>query len=196
MHVDELVQDPRPKWRITWEWIVLAVSILLIGSGLAAYKLLGAQSATDEARANVQQLSEIRFQNGAGETLTLADFRGRVVLLNLWATWCVPCRKEMPALDKLQAKLGSPDFEVVALSIDSNQQPVREFYRQHEIKSLALYFDSTANITSALGIIGVPTTLLVDRDGREIWRRTGLAEWDAPPSVAEIRKYMKAGAGP
>ncbi len=196
MNVDELAQGPRRKWRITRKWVALAAGTLLIGTGLAVYTLLGTQSAPGEAHTEIRQLSVIQFQNGAGETLTLADFRGRVVLLNLWATWCVPCRKEMPALDKLQSKLGGPDFEVVALSIDSNQQPVREFYRQHEIKSLALYFDSTANITSALGIIGVPTTLLVDRDGREIWRRTGLAEWDAPPSVAEIRKYMKAGAGP
>jgi len=89
------------------------------------------------------------------------------VLLNLWATWCVPCRKEMPSLDRLQAQLGGPAFEVVALSIDKSPQAVREFYREYGIRKLALYIDPSAEVTSTLGAVGIPTTLLVDGDGRE-----------------------------
>ncbi|MCB1908244.1 MAG: TlpA family protein disulfide reductase [Rhodocyclaceae bacterium] len=141
-----------------------------------------------------QPLPEIRFQDARGNSRSLADFRGRVVLLNLWATWCVPCRKEMPSLDRLQAQLGGPAFEVVALSIDKSPQAVREFYREYGIRKLALYIDPSAEVTSTLGAVGIPTTLLVDGDGRERWRRVGPAEWDAPEEVARIREYIQAGA--
>lgn len=142
------------------------------------------------------RLPEIRFQDASGNVRSLADFRGRVVLLNLWATWCVPCRKEMPSLDRLQAQLGGPAFEVVALSIDKSPQAVREFYQQYGIRKLALYIDPSAEVTSTLRAVGIPTTLLVDGDGRERWRRVGPAEWDAPEEVARIREQIQAGARP
>lgn len=133
-------------------------------------------------------LPEIRFADGEGQTHTLTDFRGKVVLLNIWATWCTPCREEMPTLDRLQAALGGDGFEVVALSIDrQGLAVVRRFYDQIGISHLATYIDSSSRAFRDLAIVGVPTTLLVDREGRELGRLVGPAEWDTPAMIALIR---------
>lgn len=124
------------------------------------------------------------------------DFRGRAILLNIWATWCVPCRAEMPALDRLQAALGSDGFEVMALSIDRGGPPnVEAFYRQIGLRSLNIYVDPTGAASRALGAVGIPTTLLVDRDGREVAPMIGPAEWDSPQLVTAIRRYLGLGNG-
>lgn len=133
-------------------------------------------------------LPVIRLQDGAGRALTLADFKGRVILLNIWATWCTPCREEMPALDRLQAKLGGPGFEVLALSIDrEGPAVVRRFFFDVGVRTLKLYSDPSGEAAGRLGALGVPTTLLVDRSGREIGRRLGPAQWDSAAAVAFIR---------
>jgi len=137
-------------------------------------------------------LPELRFVDGDGRSRTIADFRGRLVLLNLWATWCVPCRIEMPTLDRLQAMLGSPDFEVVALSIDRKGQPaVKAFYGELGLKALHVYVDPDAKAARVLDVLGIPTTLLVDRMGREIGRVIGPAEWDSPEVVKLLRRYQE-----
>jgi thiol-disulfide isomerase/thioredoxin len=129
-------------------------------------------------------LPEIAIADGDGKPGWLADFRGKFVLLNVWATWCVPCRKEMPTLDRLEAKLGGPDFEVVALSIDrGGAEAVRKFYADIGIRNLAVNLDAKGEAPFKLGAVGVPTTLLIDREGREIGRLVGAAEWDAPKMV-------------
>ncbi len=139
-----------------------------------------------------RSLPQLRFVDGDGRTLTLADFRGRTVLLNIWATWCAPCIREMPALDRLQAKLGSPDFEVVALSIDAGGLPaVQDFYRKFELKALGIYVDKIAKARRDLNVVGIPTTLLVDRNGKEIGRTIGPAEWNRPDIVKIIRRYLE-----
>lgn len=139
-------------------------------------------------------LPEIRFETADEETLTLADFRGRVVLLNVWATWCGPCRKEMPTLDRLQARLGGPDFTVVPLSIDRQGVPaVKRFYQEIGIAHLGLYVDSSNRAGAALGLTGLPTTMLIDREGNEVARLVGPAEWDGPDMVALIEQYLKTG---
>ncbi len=135
------------------------------------------------------------FENAAGETVRFADFRGRVVLLNLWATWCPPCVREMPSLDRLQAKLGGPDFAVVALSLDRlGTARVTPFFGEHGIKNLAQYLDPRSRVATALRVNGLPTTLLIDRAGREVGRVIGPAEWDSPEAVAMIRRLMAAPA--
>lgn len=136
-------------------------------------------------------LPNVAFEDGAGRKVTLADFRGKVVLLNIWATWCPPCRKEMPALDRLQQQLGSPRFEVVALSIDRGGTiVVQSFYEETDVRALAVYIDSSGQASGQLGVVGLPTTLLIDGAGREIGRLTGPAEWDSPEAVATIRRYL------
>lgn len=142
-------------------------------------------------------LPELRFTDGEGRPLTLAGFRGRIVLLNVWATWCTPCREEMPTLDRLQARLGGPDFEVVALSIDHDGiAAVRKFYREIGIKHLRIYIDPTTEATARLNVLGIPATLLIDREGREIGRVLGPAQWDAPEAVETIRQHLNDPAKP
>ena len=134
---------------------------------------------------------ELSFVGRDGRSMTLADFRGRSILLNVWATLCVPCRREMPALDRLQAKLGSPAFQVVALSIDHGGVPaVQEFHQALGLKALGIYVDQSGKTTSDLKIAGVPATLLIDLKGREIGRKLGPAAWDSPEAVDAIRQQI------
>jgi thiol-disulfide isomerase/thioredoxin len=142
-----------------------------------------------------RNLPEIHFVDAENRALTLADFRGRVVLLNIWATWCVPCRKEMPALDRLQAQLGGDDFVVVPLSIDrKGVEAVKAFYEELGLQKLGIYVDASGAASRALGAPGVPTTLLIDRNGREVARKMGAAEWDGPEMVSVIRHQIEAPA--
>jgi thiol-disulfide isomerase/thioredoxin len=142
------------------------------------------------AYAAAKPVAPLDFMDGDGQVRSLADFNGKVVVLNLWATWCVPCRKEMPALDRLQASLGGPDFEVVPVSIDrGGRETVAAFYAQKGIRELPIYNDTSGEALHALGAIGLPTTVVLDRAGEEIARIVGPAEWDAP-EVAELLKTM------
>lgn len=131
----------------------------------------------------------LTFVDDAAHALNLADFKGRAVVLNFWATWCVPCRQEMPSLDRLQAKLGGPRFQVVAVSIDKRGiAVVQPFYRELHLRSLGTYLDPSGKATSVLGIEGVPATLLIDADGREIGRKLGALEWDSPAVIDTLQK--------
>ena len=147
----------------------------------------------DESR----DLPEIHFSNAAGRELTLADFRGKIVLLNIWATWCMPCRKEMPALDRLQAQLGGNDFQVLPLSIDRNGvTAVKRFYGELGVQKLAIYLDPAVAAPRALGAAGVPATVLIERDGRESARKMGAAGWDSPEMIALFRRRIEARPTP
>ncbi len=151
--------------------------------------------------AEPRALPDLRFVDAAGRSHALSELRGRPLVLNIWATWCVPCRTEMPTLDRLQAILAGTDALVVPLSIDSKGLPVvTAFYREIGIKSLGIYVDSSGVTSSRIATVGVPTTLLVNRDGREIGRKLGAAVWDSPDMVSLIRsrldlKPMQPGAG-
>ena len=147
---------------------------------------------TDEAHF----LPAVAFRDGDGNAKSLADWHGRTVLLNMWATWCVPCRKEMPALDALQEKLGGPDFEVVAVDIDTRDpQKPRAFMRDVGISHLAYYADASAKVfqdLKAVGkAIGMPTTLLVDPNGCEIASLAGPAEWASPDGVKLVTAALR-----
>jgi thiol-disulfide isomerase/thioredoxin len=127
-----------------------------------------------------EDLPEVKFVDAGGKERTLADWRGKVVLLNLWATWCLPCRKEMPALDRLQAEMGSDKFQVVAVSVDrTGVAGARKFLDEAKAEKLALYADPTARMATTLRAAGLPATLLIDREGREVGRLLGPAEWDS-----------------
>jgi thiol-disulfide isomerase/thioredoxin len=129
-------------------------------------------------------VAAVAFENGQGQPQNLADFKGKVVLLNIWATWCVPCRKEMPALDRLQGTLGGSGFEVIPVSIDrGGLETVRKFHTEIGVHNVRIYIDSSGKVLPALAVVGLPTTLLIDRAGREIGRIVGPAEWDAPEMV-------------
>lgn len=142
-----------------------------------------------------EELPHAPFVDADGRELTLADYKGKVVLLNLWATWCAPCRKEMPGLDRLQASLGSDKFEVVAVSVDrTGVDGAKKFLEQINVRRLALLADPTARMATTLKAIGLPSTLLIDAQGREIGRLVGPAEWDTPEAKALIRATLKQGS--
>lgn len=140
-------------------------------------------------------LPEIRFIDGDGRALALHDFRDRPILLNIWATWCVPCRKEMPSLDRLQAKFETSQFLVLTLSIDQRGVPaVKQFYQELGLKSLGIYVDQSGGVLGLVGAPGVPTTLFLNSEGQEIGRKIGPAEWDAPETIALLREHMSLPA--
>ncbi|MGB8630804.1 MAG: TlpA disulfide reductase family protein [Xanthobacteraceae bacterium] len=147
----------------------------------------GEVAALSPARAPFR-LPDLAFKDAQGRDVMLADWRGRGVLLNLWATWCVPCRREMPALDALQAILGGPDFQVVAVNIDTRdpQKPLA-FLKDVGITHLAYYSDPSARVFEDLKAagkaFGMPTTVLVDRSGCEIGTMAGAAEWASDEGV-------------
>jgi thiol-disulfide isomerase/thioredoxin len=140
---------------------------------------------------NPLKLPDLAFQDAAGRPLTLENWRGRTVLLNLWATWCVPCRTEMPALDALEKRLGGPGFEVVAVNIDTRDpDKPKAWMTELGITKLAYYADPAAKTFQDLKVIGrafgMPTTLLVDPNGCEIGTIAGPAEWASDDAVKLI----------
>lgn len=180
-----------------------AMSTGLKRIGLAASLLLAlsvlAHAAEPPPRFIVHEtprpMPSIPFKDREGHERTLADFRDRVVLLNVWATWCAPCRREMPTLDRLQATLGGPEFEVLALSIDrAGLGPVARFFGEIGVTRLQPLIDETGKVVRELGAYGLPITILIDRDAREIGRLVGPAEWDSPEMIAFLRSHI--GAAP
>jgi thiol-disulfide isomerase/thioredoxin len=144
-----------------------------------------------------RRLPDLAFRDAAGAERHLADWRGRTVLLNLWATWCVPCRKEMPALEALQGKLGGPGFEVVAVNIDTRDaDKPRAWLKEVGIDRLAYYADPTAKVFQDLKIMGraagMPTTLLVDPAGCELGTVAGPAEWASEDAVKLVTAALKS----
>jgi thiol-disulfide isomerase/thioredoxin len=127
------------------------------------------------------------FVDRRGRKLALADFRGQVVLLNIWTTWCPPCIEEMPALDRLQARLGGSDFHVLALSIDERMEDVRRFYDNLGIRHLDPYLAQRSRVMADIAAVGLPTTILIDRSGRERGRLVGPAEWDGHAAIRLIQ---------
>jgi thiol-disulfide isomerase/thioredoxin len=142
------------------------------------------------------RVPDLAFKDAAGNAHTLADFRGRTLLLNLWATWCVPCRKEMPALDALEQKLGGPAFQVVAVNIDTRdpQKPLA-FLKEIGVDRLAYYADDSAKVFQDLKVagkaFGMPTTLLIDPTGCEIGEMAGPAEWASDDGVKLVSAAVK-----
>lgn len=137
-------------------------------------------------------MPEAPFEGPGGETLTLADFRGRVLLVNFWATWCAPCLKELPSLDALQAAFSDAPFEVVAVAADPRGPEVaREFLDRLEIAHLKLYADPTLRLAASSGGAAVlPISILYDAKGQEIGRLAGEADWSSEDARALIRAAL------
>jgi thiol-disulfide isomerase/thioredoxin len=199
--------------------ILAIVALIAIGAAAALYGIVGRQGnvapenscaarsdfiassiaglATGEVAAfqaarEPQDLSGLAFINADGAEATLKDFSGKVALVNLWATWCAPCRREMPALDRLQAALGGERFEVVPINIDTGglEKP-KAFLESIEVKNLPLHRDPTTDIFQdirkrGLGL-GLPVTILVDENGCQLGHMAGPAEWDSDDAKALIR---------
>lgn len=133
----------------------------------------------------------VKVLRGGDEELTLASFRGHGVVLNFWATWCAPCVREMPALDALHTALDDAGIEVLAVSSDfGGAEVVRQFYEANQISHLSVLTDPQSNVAQSLGVVGLPTTVLFDPQGREIGRVVGAAEWDAAATVGFLRTCL------
>jgi thiol-disulfide isomerase/thioredoxin len=142
------------------------------------------------------RLPDLAFRDGSGAERKLSDFRGRTILLNLWATWCVPCRQEMPALDALEGKLGGERFEVVAVNIDTRDlEKPRAWLKEAGIDRLRYYSDSNARVFQDLKLInrafGMPTSVLIDEQGCEIASLAGPAEWAGEDAVKFVEAALK-----
>lgn len=142
------------------------------------------------------RVPDLAFRDAAGTAHKLSEWRGRTVLLNLWATWCVPCRKEMPALDTLQAKLGGPKFEVVSINIDTRDpEKPHAWLKRLGVSKLTYYADPSAKVFQDLKAIGkafgMPTTMLIDAAGCELGTMAGPAEWAGEDAVKLVQAALK-----
>lgn len=169
-----------------------SLGLAVVGLSVSIVVAAGAYLLSSRGKPTMSSRPEITLETATGRTLSVADFRGRFILLNIWATWCPPCVKEMPSLDRLQAMKGDSSFEVVALSIDrQGLEVVEPFFRRTGIANLTVYLDRRAGSMSVLKVTGLPTTLLIDPAGREIARWAGAKEWDHAASVAEIEGHIE-----
>ena len=143
------------------------------------------------------RLPDLAFDDGDGQPRKLSEWRGRTVLVNLWATWCVPCRKEMPALERLQTRLGGKDFEVIAINIDTRDlEKPRIFLKDANLAGLSYYNDQKAKVFQDLKAagraVGMPTSVLVDGQGCELATMSGPAEWDSEDAIRLITAATEA----
>lgn len=131
------------------------------------------------------------FTAESGDEMTLDAFRGQVVVLNFWATWCPPCRKEMPMLDALNRDLGSEDFQVVTVATGRNSPAaMRRFFEEADIKTLPLHNDPTMAMARGMAVLGLPVTVILDREGREIARMQGEADWNGDSARAVLQAMI------
>ena len=130
------------------------------------------------------EVPPVTFKDEDSQDISLSHFLGTPVLLNLWATWCAPCIAEMPALDQLQASLPQASLTVITLSLDrGGLAEIEPFWKKTKLMSLKMYFDTTMSAGQTLSARGLPTTLLINREGREVARIEGPAEWASPESI-------------
>ena len=134
---------------------------------------------------------ELSWSDAEGKKVRLADFRGKVLLLNYWASWCAPCQRELPGIDRIQAKMASDDFTVLALNIDQGGKEVAEKNAKRlKLTNLKLYLDPQHQTVRKLGLRAMPTTFLIDRKGNKIGVLEGGAEWDAPEAIDLIQYFI------
>lgn len=174
--------------------------ILAISSSHARAEEQKCMAAMEEAGEGMRNFSltqpavavaEVSFDDGTGRLRSLAEYRGKGIVLNFWATWCAPCIREMPSLDRLQAALSGDGIEVLTLSEDRGGVPVVEaFFRKIQIRNLPAFIDSRGDALRKLAVVGLPTTILIDARGFEIGRVVGAAEWDTPDSVDFVRRCL------
>ncbi len=133
----------------------------------------------------------VEIVDGEGNPHSLAEYRGKYVLLNLWATWCPPCRAEMPSLDRLQAEMGGERFQVVTVATGRNTvRGIKQFFADAGVKNLPILLDPKQALARRLGVFGLPVSVILDPEGREIARLTGDAEWDSESAKAIFRALI------
>jgi thiol-disulfide isomerase/thioredoxin len=174
--------------------------VLAMGGSLATAPAARQASAAGPADGGLSRLREAQrplpeglvFTDAEGREKRFADFRGKGLVVNFWATWCPPCVAEMPALDRAHAALARDGIEVLALSSDrGGKAQVEPFYQRIGLKNLAIWLDPRGTAGRALGVRGLPTTLILDRAGIEVARAEGEAVWDSADMLAAIRRLVR-----
>ena len=136
------------------------------------------------------------YERDDGTTGTLADYRGKHIVLNFWATWCAPCRVEMPMLSNLQTAMGSDAFEVVTIATGRNPPPaMKKFFDEIGVDNLPLHRDPQSALARQMGVFGLPITVILNPEGQEVARLRGDAHWDGPEAQAVIAALLAGGAG-
>ncbi|KRS15388.1 hypothetical protein XM52_24375 [Roseovarius indicus] len=140
-------------------------------------------------------VSQSTYTMEDGSTGSLADYQGKIAVVNFWATWCAPCRKEMPMLSELQSELGGEDFDVVTIATGRNPPPaMKSFFDEIGVSNLPLHRDPNMKISREMGILGLPITVILNRDGQEIARMQGDAHWNSDSAKAIIKALIDNGA--
>ena len=140
----------------------------------------------------VNRGSDVPFKHEDGSDITLAAFEGQFVVLNFWATWCAPCRKEMPHLSALQDDMGDQGLEVVTIATGSNQRPAMErFLAEIGVQNLPLHTDNSSALARDMGVVGLPVTIVLNREGIEVARLIGDADWSSDSAKAVLRALME-----
>jgi thiol-disulfide isomerase/thioredoxin len=138
-----------------------------------------------------KKLRKATFLDAEGEKISLKDYRGKVMLLNFWATWCPPCLAEMPSLDALQTELGGDDFTVLTVATGRNPLPaIKKFFAKAKIENLPILRDPKQSFARANAVFGLPTTIIIDTDGMEIARVTGDANWYSDEALILIKALL------
>ena len=141
-------------------------------------------------------VSDVVFTHADGGEHTLAQFEGKHIILNFWATWCAPCRKEMPMLSELQAEFGGDTFEVVTIATGRNELAgIRRFFDELAVDNLPIYLDPRQKLAREMGVLGLPVTLVIDPEGNEIARMIGDSDWNSESAKAIVRELIEDGEG-
>ncbi|WBU60529.1 TlpA disulfide reductase family protein [Paracoccus albus] len=139
-----------------------------------------------------EQVSDTPFTDPDGNEHRLSDYAGQALLVNFWATWCAPCREEMPALNTLQKELGGDDFQVLTIASGRNPLPaIEKFFDESRIDSLPVLLDPRQKLAREFGVLAMPATILIDSEGKEVARLMGPAEWDSD-AARQVVSQMKA----
>ncbi|MFT7432542.1 MAG: thiol-disulfide isomerase/thioredoxin [Alphaproteobacteria bacterium] len=141
------------------------------------------------------QAPNVTWQNMTGDTISMADFKGKVVLLNLWATWCTPCIVEMPAFNFLQKRYAAGGFEVVAVAINDSAEAIVPYLKKHKLNYITGYTDAHENVGKAFRPKSTPTTYLINRKGEVIAGKEGLSDWLSPEMMDLIESELKKNQG-
>jgi thiol-disulfide isomerase/thioredoxin len=180
---------------------LIITAVAAVASGALVYRLASPRPAPQSPPPadNIGQMQWLQspravaatpFTDGAGKAVMLVDFRGKVLVVNFWATWCAPCVKEMPTLDALQAQLGGKAFAVIAINQDRDGAKVAPFVQNNGWTHLALYTEPGGHFVHDEDLVGLPTSLIVDQDGREVARVEGPRDWQSAETIAALKQLI------